>query len=113
MKTILLNPQVVYHVETLEEFEERYSGFGKEMYENIKKYIPEVFDSLVFYKRTDYQLEDSYAEYKNDQYPFYIQLDPLIEVIVLWNKSKHIEIGYWSNNEYLDTINFIKSEFLQ
>ena len=113
METKLLRPQVTYHVETLEEFEERYSGFGKETYDNIKKYIPEIFDSLVFYKCIDCQLEDSYAEYKNDQFPFCIQLDPLIEVIVLWNKSKHIEIGYWSKNEYLDTINFIKSEFLQ
>lgn len=113
MEINLLEPREDFVIETFDEFEKRYLGFGKEIYINVKENLPSIFDDLVFYKRINFQLEDSYAEFKNDKFPFFIQLDPLCEVIVLWNGSKQIEIGYWSDNEYVDAINFIKSELLK
>lgn len=113
MEINLLQPREDFVIETLDEFEKRYFGFGKEIYSNIEKELPEIFNNLVYCRRVNFQLEDSYAEFKNDQFPFCIQLDPLCEVIVLWNDTKQIEIGYWSENEYVDAINFIKSELLK
>ncbi|MDP8033588.1 hypothetical protein QJU43_04635 [Pasteurella atlantica] len=102
----------IFVSETFDEFEKRYVGFGKELYLNIKEKFPDIFNHLVFYKSINYQLEDSYAEYKNDKFSFSIQLDPLCEVIVLSNSTKQIEIGYWSKNELVEAINFIQSELL-
>lgn len=113
MEINLLKPREDFAIETYNEFEKRYLGFGKEIYTNIKKSLPNIFNNLVFYRRINFQEEDSYAEYKNDQFSFCIQLDPLCEVIVLWNDTKQIEIGYWAKNEYEDAINFIKSELLK
>ncbi|RAR48401.1 hypothetical protein B0I10_1059 [Flavobacterium lacus] len=113
MEINLLQPREDFVIETFDEFEKRYLGFGKEIYSKIKENLPEIFNNLVFYKRVNFQLEDSYAEFKSDQFPFGIQLDPLCEVIVLWSDCKHIEIGYWAKNEYEDAINYIKSELLK
>jgi len=113
MKTKLLNPSENYSEETYSEFENRYVGFGKEIYLKIKEKTPDVFHKLTFYKQIDSQTEDSYAEYSDINQLFAIQLDPTCEVIVLWNEQKQVEIGIWSNNEYGDAIDFIKSEFLK
>ena len=113
MEINLLQPQEDFVIETFNEFEKRYLGFGKEIYSNIKKELPEIFNNLVYYRRVSFQLEDSYAEFKNEQFPFCIQLDPVCEVIVLRNDTKHTEIGCWSENKYVDAINFIKSELLK
>lgn len=113
MEINLLQPREDFIIETFDDFKNRYFGFGKEIYSKIKDDLPEIFDKLVFYKRLNFQIEDSYAECKNDQFSFCIQLDPLCEVIALWNDTKQIEIGYWSENEYLSAINYINSEFLK
>ena len=109
----MLKPIEEYEVENYIEFEKRYLGFGKEIYLKIKEEIPEVFRQLTFYKRLTLQTKDSYAQYSGDNYSFAIQLDPLGEVIVLWNDKKHIEIGTWSENEYNDAIHFITSELIK
>lgn len=69
--------------ETYEDFKKRYLGFGKEIYTKIKNNIHD--SEFQFYQAIDFQL---YAIFKNDQFSFEIQLDPLCEVIVLWNKTK-------------------------
>jgi hypothetical protein len=112
MKPILLNPPEDFLEETYADFENRYSGFGKDIYLKIKEILPEVFYKLTFYQRQTFQTEDSYAEYNVDIISFVIQLDPLCEVIVLWNGQKQTEIGTWSASEYDEAVNFIKSDLL-
>ena len=112
MEINLLQPREDFVFETFDDFEKRYDGFGKEIYLKIKEKLPEIFNNLVLYKRIN-QLEDSYAECTNDKFSFGIQLDPLCEVIVLFNDTKQIEIGYWSENEYVEAINFIQSELVK
>ncbi len=98
--------------ETYNEFEHRYEGFGKETYLKIKEQIPNIYYKLLFYKRIDLQTEDSYAIYSDGEKSFAIQLDPLCEVIIIWNRQRHLETGSWSNTEYDDAIGFINQYFI-
>jgi hypothetical protein len=109
----LLTPQEFFLSESYFEFQNRYEGFGKELYSQLKAEIPEIFNEISFYQQRNIQTEDSYAEYISSNHSFVIQLDPLIEVIVLWNAQKSIEIGTWSTNECKEAIDFIKSELLK
>jgi len=98
-----------------EEFEEvstRYQGFGKDIYTKLRSMLPSVFDRLTYYRATTYQTEDSYAVYSDGTTEFAIQLDPLCEVIVLWNRATQIEIGTWSTDEYSEAVEFIKRNLL-
>jgi len=112
MSIKLLMPLEGFIAETYEEYENRYMGFGKEFYSNIKNQLPHIYEKLSFYKRKNFQTVDSYAEFIDPNYYFAIQLDPLCEVIVLWNEKKQIEIGTWSSNKYQLAINYIKSELI-
>ncbi len=98
--------------ESLEKAGRRYAGFGKDLYRQISRRLPDVFRNLKYYQRINSQTEDSYAIYNDDQISFCIQLDPVCEKIVLWNEEKQIEIGYGSDDEYEDALNFIQSELL-
>lgn len=103
-----------FQEETLDKVQERYSGFGGNLYQLMEEKIPEVFFKLAFYQETKYQEEDSYAVYDdrvNPEKTFAIQLDPLCEVIVLWNQKIHTEIGTWSEDPELESIKFIQEEF--
>lgn len=112
MKPQLLSPTEEFHSESFSAFEKRYIGFGKDLFLRIKDQIPEVFTELRFYQRKPFQSEDSYAEYCHDGKVFVIQLDPLCEVIVLWNDHTSVEIGTWSSNEYDEALQFIISDLL-
>ena len=102
-----------YREESWGEFNKRYSGFGKDLYINIKERFPEIFEKLKYYQSVEFQTEDSFATYSDGITTFGIQLDPLIEVIVLWNKENHLEITSYTDNEYEVAMNFIKKKFLQ
>lgn len=113
MEMDLLEPLKDFRIETYEEFQNRYKGFGKEIYKKIKDKTPNIFNKFEFYKRINFQIDDSYAICKNDEFSFGIQLESEGEIIVLWNGIKQIEIGFWADNEYEEAINFIKSELLK
>lgn len=102
-----------YIQESLEEFDNRYSGFGGQLYSKLSYDLPPVFRNLVFYKKKTGQTGNSYAEFVDFRSPFAIQLDPIGEVIVLWNKEKHIEIGFWSNDPYKDALEVIRKELIE
>ena len=77
-----------FEQEDFENTAKRYEGFGKDLYEIIKEELPDIYERLKFYRNTKIQIEDSYAEFLNIINGFAIQLDPLCEVIVLWNDKK-------------------------
>lgn len=93
-------------------FDVRPSGFGKEIYQKIKDSLPFVFDNLSYYKDVTFQTKDSYAVFREDKTAFGIQLDPICEVIVLWNDHTQVEIGTWSKDEYAEAIEFILNHLL-
>lgn len=110
----ILTSKEGFQQETLDQVQERYSGFGGNLYQLMEEQIPEIFLKLSFYQQTTYQSEDSYAVYKDSDNPeksFAIQLDPLCEVIVIWNQNIHTEIGAWSEDPELESIKFIQEEF--
>ena len=108
----LLSPIEDFSEESFNSFNQRYSGFGKDIYQIIQLELPEIFNHLKFFKRKIFQTEDSYALYCNADISFAIQLDPDCEVIVLWNHITRTEIGSLSPNEYDEAIDFIKSDLL-
>lgn len=109
----LLTPFEEFEPENYNDFESRYTGFGKEIYLKLEQELPEIFRELTLHKRLTFQTEDSYAQYLGANNSFAIQLDPLCEVIVLWNEQTHIEIGTWAENACNVAISFIKSEFMK
>ena len=113
MTTDTIIPKTDYKEENYLEVKNRYNGFGEEFYSSIKQNLPEVFKHLKYYQNIKIQKEDSFAEYNYENICFAIQLDPLCEVIVLFNNSNiSIEIGTWSEDEYKEGIDFIKNEIL-
>lgn len=99
-----------YVQEDFDSVMKRYSGFGEDLYKKLKDGYPKVFANLTFYRRVDHQVEDSYAVFADNDSFLAIQLDPLCEVIVLWNNLNRIEIGTWSLDQYSDAITFITEQ---
>lgn len=109
----ILSPIEDYEREDFYGMNERYSGFGKEIYQKLKETLPLVFNKLMFYKNVRQQVSHSYAVYMDGTKSFALQLDPLCEVIVLWDRhNSHVEIGAWSQDEYTEAIEFIKTRLL-
>ena len=98
--------------ENSNEVVKRFSGFGKDLYAQIEAQLPDIFSKLTYYRRISCQTDDSYALYEHPTQSFAIQLEPKGEVIVLWNATKFIEIGFWSQNPCEDAISYIKKELL-
>lgn len=115
MITDLLPSNEEFQEETLNKVYERYSGIGRDLYQLIEEKLPQVFSNLRFYQGTNYQIGDSYAVYEdpdNHGKSFAIQLDPDIEVIVLWNSEIQTEIGSWVEKPEKEAILFIQDELL-
>jgi hypothetical protein len=112
MSCNLLIPKEDFQEETLAKVLERYSGFGKNFYRLLEEKLPQVFSKLTFYQETSYQMRDSYAVYDDVDKSFAIQLDPDIEVIVIWNQYIQTEIGSWVDKPEEEAIIFIQDEFL-
>jgi hypothetical protein len=102
-----------YLQERLEDVDKRYSGFGKEIYAKLKLTLPSVFDKLTYYRSLSHQPLDSYAVFEDGKKMFAIQLDPLGEVIALWDNEKQVEIRTWSTDEYTEALSFIRTELLK
>ncbi len=99
-----------YSEETFEGLQNRYSGFGVDIYLCIQNEFPELFRNLRFYQSDVLQRNDSYAICEIDP-PFGIQLDPDCEAVVIASKSIHIEIGRWSSNPCEEAVDFIREHF--
>ncbi|MFP9099396.1 hypothetical protein ACLI09_10100 [Flavobacterium sp. RHBU_24] len=109
----------IYEEESLQGFELRYDGFGKELYSIIKAQLPEVFTHLKFYKAValtgthvgSLQDEDSFAIYSDDKIYFAITLD-YYGVICVWNHLVvNYETGHWSETPYEDVLTFLQDIF--
>ncbi|WP_428666456.1 hypothetical protein [Runella sp.] len=98
--------------ESYNDFLLRYSGFGEDFYQLLKEQLPDVFKQLRFFKSTNHQPEDSFALYQNVDGLFCIQLDPLCEVVILWNNEKHVEFNSRCNDQHLGALMVIKENLL-
>lgn len=112
MQHPLLSDSFNYNEETYADAMERYSGFGAKLFEVLKSRIPEVLQKLRFFQSISYQQEDVYAVYENGSTSFVIQLEPVGEVICIWNDTVSTEIGSWSENEYEEAVQFIITDLL-
>ncbi|MHA7941943.1 hypothetical protein ACJOV8_002580 [Formosa sp. 3Alg 14/1] len=123
MPHYLLNSSQEYAEETFQEVKTRYTEFGKDLYEILRVYEPEIFKHLRFYKATkliekttwgEAETENSYAIYDDEKKSFGIQLEPMTPIICLHNKLTQIEIGDWNGNDYYgESIEFINKELLK
>ncbi|AUD03536.1 hypothetical protein [Spirosoma pollinicola] len=105
LELLFLNEQ--YVKENYDDFMSRYSGFGEDLYSLLSEQLPEVFRKLTFYKGIVYQTEDSYAVFIGEP-AFGIQLDPLIEVVVIWDHSRHAEFSSWLNDGHSAVLEYIQ-----
>ncbi|MFD0991682.1 hypothetical protein [Tenacibaculum geojense] len=119
----LLDSSQEYTEETFQEVKNRYTEFGKDLYEILRVSEPGIFKHLRFYKATKLikkttwgkaETENSYAIYDDGKKSFGIQLEPMTPVICLHNKLTQIEIGDWDENDYYEeSIEYIKKELLK
>lgn len=98
-------------LESIIEFENRYTGFGNKLFSILELDLPNLYSHLTFYQNIN-QPEDGVAVYDDSKHSFAIQLDPLIEVIVLWNENNSIEVTSDDGQEYETAIKFIKNKLL-
>ena len=109
MNQKLLPQECEFRPESFEEMTKRYSGFGENLFEKLLSDEPEIVGQIKFYKRIDFQLEDSYAVISNLNTSIAIQLDPSSEVIILWNNEIQVEKGHWTENLLDETVDSIKT----
>ncbi|MBT3817082.1 MAG: hypothetical protein HOE80_03365 [Candidatus Magasanikbacteria bacterium] len=106
-KTHQILPNWEFSIETIESVTKRYNGFGYKLFQKLKQYHPNIYSKVVFYRSKTYQSEDVYAVCEGIPNEFMIQLDPDCEVIVLSNGKNTVEIGSWSDDEYIEAIECI------
>ncbi len=102
----IIYPKENYINESFEEFNLRYNGYGKKIFEELRKLKPEIFKKIAFYQSKE-DKEDGFAEYIDEEISFAIRLDFYREEIIIWNNKWGKEIGFWENNEIEKSLNFI------
>lgn len=95
-------------IESYYEMNQRYLGFGKDLFQEIYKARKLKQNSIKFFKRIDSQIIDSYAIVTNINSTVAIQLDPECEKIIIWNSIEHYEKGDWITNHIDDSIKTIQ-----
>jgi hypothetical protein len=115
-----LNDKTIMHklIETWEcrpesyaDFKNRYNSFGKDLFSVLVLHLPDLYSHLTFYQNIN-QPEDAVAVYDDSNHSFGIQLDPLIELIILWNEKDSIEVTGYDDQYYDRAIQFIKTKML-
>jgi hypothetical protein len=118
--TELLGDCHIFEVESFNEFQQRYDGFGKELYSIIQQKLPDLFKHLNFYKiisitgkcAGSYVQQDSFAIYQKNDKAIGIQLN-YYDVICIWSfDGLSFETGGWSDTPYEDAIGFIEKIFI-
>ncbi len=89
----------------------RYSGFGCEIFEFFKSELSLNLNDFQFYQPIN-QPEDVIAYYKLGNIEFAVQLDPLCEVICIWNNSISVEINFFVKDYYTKVVEIIKTKIL-
>lgn len=74
----------------------RYDGFGRELFGLLRHDLPQVV--FEFARNPAEQRDDVWAICHCGLQAFGIQLDPLIEVIVLFDEERCEEIGTWQDD---------------
>ncbi|MCE0559426.1 hypothetical protein [Motilimonas sp. E26] len=109
----LLNNSWEYIQEPYSDVSSRYKGFGSKLFGVMSSSLPLHYQNLKFYRSISNQTEDVFAICEGLGHDYGIQLDPDCEAICLWDDKTHIEIGYWSEDEYIESVEFIKANFQQ
>ncbi|MCD8412054.1 hypothetical protein [Tenacibaculum finnmarkense] len=119
MEDLFKDDYQILEEESYECFLNRFRGFGKELYTDMKLEIPLIFKNLKLYKAIKLRKEynglhlqdlDSYAHYFSEEIIFRIYIDPESEVIGIHNYNLLFETGFWSEIPTKEIINFIKKE---
>lgn len=97
--------------ESYTDLKKRYDGFGKDLFSILELNLPDLYSHLTFYQNIN-QPEDAVAVYDDSKHSFGIQLDPLIELIILWNENDSIEVTGYDEQYYETAIEFIKNKLL-
>ncbi|GGB73461.1 hypothetical protein GCM10007424_11720 [Flavobacterium suaedae] len=99
----LLSQYIFYEEETFEEFLQRYEGYGKALYFEIKRKLPHIYKHLTFLKAVDRKpnyywtidTEDSYCIFDDGNKTVCMALD-YYGVICIWNYDGiRYETGDW------------------
>ncbi|PQO33437.1 hypothetical protein C5Y96_11375 [Blastopirellula marina] len=85
----------------------RYQGFGQDFFSELYNQLPSLARSFTFYRNTD-GTDDLWAICQQGPIQFGVQLDPDIEVICVWDKTTHEEIGTWQPQPIPYAIDWIK-----
>lgn len=121
MKNLFQDECQVLKEESLDEFLQRYKGFGKKLYSEIKSEFPNLFKNLKLFKATEStgkcagyfpQKLDSYGHYSDENIFFRIYIDPESGVLGIHNYDFSFETGDWSDNPMNETKEFIKNEII-
>jgi hypothetical protein len=96
-----------FEEETFAQVSTRYAGFGRGVFTALEAASPAAFAALRFYRATIYQQGDVYAVCRWGDGEVAIQLDPDCEVICVWDRGAHVEIGAWAKDPEAAAVAFI------
>ena len=105
----LLNPAGSYTPESEQQALARYSGFAATFFTSLYLHFPSLAGEVQFF-RDDAQ-PDLWAICGTGPSAFGVQLDPDIEVICLWTKSTHEEVGAWHADPIAHAIEWVRTTY--
>lgn len=105
----LLNPAGSYIPESEQQAMARYSGFAATFFTALYLHFPSLAGEVQFF-RDDAQ-PDIWAICGTGPLAFGVQLDPDIEVICLWTKNTHEEIGAWQADPVAHAIERVRTTY--
>jgi len=110
-RSSLLNPSLCLTEESETEVQERYSGFGSEIFRRLFVSIPWLRPHFRFFKAEN--SDDVWSICKFGDLEFGLQLDPDTCCICIWDHNWHDEVGKWIEDPEKFTIELIKERYLK
>ena len=97
MNPPLLSSHSPLEAETIDEFSQRYEGYGKGLYAYLERNDRALYDQLQLFraKAGNHQPADSYAILTVADTEIAIQLDPECAMIIVWDEDVQVEFGEW------------------
>jgi hypothetical protein len=76
----------------------RSTEMGQTLFEQLWKHFPQLKEEIVFLQWS-MQPDDVYAVRDVMDGGFVVQIDPLIELVIVWNEESVREFGAWTPND--------------